>query len=172
MPPEDLDKVMALVAKYPRCWVFSDEIYSQLTYDGALSRTAGSQTSAQLGSWMVLVTSCGGASGLGTPKSALNYPEMRERTVAIDGFSKTYCMTGWRARTRMPCTVKSFRDDDLLTLARLGMNRSWLGGDARATCCPGASVHDTHHRVQCFLHTDRRYCSPFGTARYAGGDGH
>jgi aspartate/methionine/tyrosine aminotransferase len=25
---------MALVAKFPKCWVFSDEIYSQLTYDG------------------------------------------------------------------------------------------------------------------------------------------
>ena len=34
MPKEDLDKVMALVAKFPKCWVFSDEIYSQLTYDG------------------------------------------------------------------------------------------------------------------------------------------
>jgi aspartate aminotransferase len=67
MPEEDLDKAMALVAKWPRAYVFSDEIYSQLTYDG-----------------------------IGTPKSALNYPEMRDRTVAIDGFSKTYCMTGWR----------------------------------------------------------------------------
>ena len=109
MPPEDLDKVMALVAKYPRCWVFSDEIYSQLTYDGVLSHTAWSHTLAQPGSWLVLVTSYGGASGLGTPKSALNYPEMRDRTVAIDGFSKTYCMTGWRARTPMPCSVKSGR---------------------------------------------------------------
>ena len=24
------------------------------------------------------------------------YPEMRDRVVAVDGFSKTYCMTGWR----------------------------------------------------------------------------
>ena len=68
---EDLDKVMALVAKFPKCWVFSDEIYSQLTYDG-----------------------------IGTPASALEYPEMRDRVVAIDGFSKTYCMTGWRKPTR------------------------------------------------------------------------
>ena len=33
MPKEDLDKVMALCEKFPKCWVVSDEIYSQLTYD-------------------------------------------------------------------------------------------------------------------------------------------
>jgi aspartate aminotransferase len=67
MPKEDLDKVMAMLEAFPRCWVLSDEIYSQLTYDG-----------------------------IGTPSSALSYPSMRERTIAVDGFSKTYCMTGWR----------------------------------------------------------------------------
>ena len=25
-----------------------------------------------------------------------NVPNMRDRTILIDGFSKTYCMTGWR----------------------------------------------------------------------------
>jgi aspartate/methionine/tyrosine aminotransferase len=32
----------------------------------------------------------------GTYKSMLNYPGMTERTVVIDGFSKSFAMTGWR----------------------------------------------------------------------------
>ena len=48
------------------CWVLSDEIYARLTYDG---RDA---------------------------PSILSLPGMQERTVLVDGFSKTYAMTGWR----------------------------------------------------------------------------
>ena len=48
------------------CWVLSDEIYSFLTYTD------------------------------GPTFSLLNIPEMRERTIVVDGFSKTFCMTGWR----------------------------------------------------------------------------
>lgn len=45
---------------------FSDEIYSRLTYDGAPFRSLAS------------------------------FPGMRERTIVMNGFSKTYAMTGWR----------------------------------------------------------------------------
>lgn len=45
---------------------FSDEIYSQLIYDGLKFH------------------------------SIAEYPGMRERTVMMNGFSKTYAMTGWR----------------------------------------------------------------------------
>jgi aspartate/methionine/tyrosine aminotransferase len=48
------------------CWVLSDEIYTRLTYDG------------------VVAHSIAGVEG------------MLERTVVVDGFSKTYSMTGWR----------------------------------------------------------------------------
>ncbi len=48
------------------CWVLSDEIYGHLAYDG-----------------------------LAVPSIAA-LPEMLERTVICDGFSKTYAMTGWR----------------------------------------------------------------------------
>jgi aspartate aminotransferase len=48
------------------CWVFSDEIYARTVYDG-----------------------------LAVPSVAA-LPGMLERTVIIDGFSKTYAMTGWR----------------------------------------------------------------------------
>jgi len=48
------------------CWVLSDEIYAGLVYDGA---AAGSIAAL---------------------------PGMLERTIIVDGFSKTYGMTGWR----------------------------------------------------------------------------
>ena len=48
------------------CWVLSDEIYSRLIYDN-----------------------------LSAPSIA-SLPGMMERTIIVDGFSKTYAMTGWR----------------------------------------------------------------------------
>ncbi|GAB4469482.1 MAG: pyridoxal phosphate-dependent aminotransferase [Anaerolineales bacterium] len=48
------------------CWVLSDEIYSRLVYDGL------------------------------TAPSIAALPGMKERTILVDGFSKTYSMTGWR----------------------------------------------------------------------------
>lgn len=47
-------------------WVLSDEIYNQLLYDGLVA------------------------------PSIASIPGMQERTIIIDGFSKTYAMTGWR----------------------------------------------------------------------------
>jgi aspartate/methionine/tyrosine aminotransferase len=46
--------------------VMSDEIYCKITYDGVKAN------------------------------SVIGYPGMPERTVILDGFSKTYAMTGWR----------------------------------------------------------------------------
>ena len=34
--------------------------------------------------------------GNATASSVFNIPGMRDRTILVDGFSKTYCMTGWR----------------------------------------------------------------------------
>jgi aspartate aminotransferase len=48
------------------CWVMSDEIYSRVVYDG-----------------------------INVPSIA-SIPEMKSRTIIVDGFSKTYAMTGWR----------------------------------------------------------------------------
>ncbi len=65
IPLPDL-KHIAEKAQEHNAWVISDEIYSQLTYDG-----------------------------LDAPSIAA-LPGMLERTVLCDGFSKTYAMTGWR----------------------------------------------------------------------------
>jgi aspartate aminotransferase len=48
------------------CWVMSDEIYARISYDGL------------------------------EVSSIASLPGMRERTIIVDGFSKTYSMTGWR----------------------------------------------------------------------------
>lgn len=34
IPPEDLDAIAELAKANPQLWVFSDEIYAQLVYDG------------------------------------------------------------------------------------------------------------------------------------------
>lgn len=57
---------IAKIAQKYGCWILSDEIYSRTVYDG------------------VNAPSIASISG------------MAERTVVIDGFSKTYAMTGWR----------------------------------------------------------------------------
>ena len=57
---------IASAAMAHNCWVISDEIYARLAYDGQQVPSI--------------------ASLLG----------MAERTVIVDGFSKTYAMTGWR----------------------------------------------------------------------------
>jgi aspartate/methionine/tyrosine aminotransferase len=65
-PREEIDKLVAGLAEWPKAAILSDEIYGQLTYDGLAHR------------------------------SLLAYPEIRDRLILLDGWSKTYAMTGWR----------------------------------------------------------------------------
>ena len=48
-----------------RCWILSDEIYSEMLYEGEHSSVA-------------------------------SHPSLAGRTILVDGFSKTFAMTGWR----------------------------------------------------------------------------
>jgi aspartate/methionine/tyrosine aminotransferase len=57
---------IAIAAQRNNCWVLSDEIYARIVYDSA------------------------------TVPSIASLPGMQERTIIVDGFSKTYSMTGWR----------------------------------------------------------------------------
>ena len=59
-------EVIAAAARQFNFWIMSDEIYSRVAYDGA------------------------------RVPSIASLPGMMERTVIVDGFSKTYAMTGWR----------------------------------------------------------------------------
>jgi aspartate/methionine/tyrosine aminotransferase len=69
LTPSDLEAV-AEMAREHNLWVLVDEIYSRMIYDD-------------------------GAGG-GKHHSIASLPGMRERTIVLDGFSKTYAMTGWR----------------------------------------------------------------------------
>ena len=63
---DEFDRLVAGLADWPDVTVMSDEIYGQLLYDNH------------------------------EHVSLLAYPELRDRTVLLDGWSKTYAMTGWR----------------------------------------------------------------------------
>ena len=65
-PKEQIDKLVAGLRQHPHVAILSDEIYSEMLYDGR------------------------------THVSLLNYPEIRDRLIVLDGWSKTYAMTGWR----------------------------------------------------------------------------
>jgi aspartate/methionine/tyrosine aminotransferase len=65
-PKSEVDKLVAGLAKWPDVAVMSDEIYDHMVYDGE-------------------VHVC-----------LLSYPEIRDRLILLNGWSKTYAMTGWR----------------------------------------------------------------------------
>jgi len=66
VPRAQFDKLVAGLRKHPHVAIMSDEIYGQMTYDGR------------------------------EHVSLLTYPELRDRLILLDGWSKTYAMTGWR----------------------------------------------------------------------------
>jgi aspartate aminotransferase len=63
---EEITKLAHVLAKHPNVAILSDEIYSHQVYDGV------------------------------DFVSFLNFPELRDRTIILDGWSKTFAMTGWR----------------------------------------------------------------------------
>jgi len=65
-PKAEVDALVAGLERFPDVAVLSDEIYGQMTYDGLAH------------------------------VSLLTYPEIRDRLILLDGWSKTYAMTGWR----------------------------------------------------------------------------
>jgi len=65
MPPEELEKIAALCLRH-NLVVLTDEIYSELIYDGS------------------------------SHVSIASMPGMKERTVLLHGVSKAFAMTGWR----------------------------------------------------------------------------
>ena len=66
VPKAEIDRLVAGLERFPNVAIMSDEIYSCMVYDGA------------------------------EHVSLLNYPAIRDRLILLDGWSKTYAMTGWR----------------------------------------------------------------------------
>ena len=65
-PPEETDALARGLEAHPRVAVLSDEIYARILYERHRHR------------------------------SLLSYPALRDRVILLDGWSKTYAMTGWR----------------------------------------------------------------------------
>jgi aspartate aminotransferase len=65
VPKQEIDKLVAGLVRHPHVAVMSDEIYSEIVYEGA-------------------------------HVSLTTYPELRDQLILLDGWSKTYAMTGWR----------------------------------------------------------------------------
>ena len=65
-PQAEVEKLVNGLADWPDVAVMSDEIYSRMLYDGL------------------------------EHVSFLNYPTIRDRLIVLNGWSKTYAMTGWR----------------------------------------------------------------------------
>jgi aspartate aminotransferase len=65
-PKAEIDKLVKGLEKHPAVAIMSDEIYDVMTYDGEKHT------------------------------SLLAYPEIRDRLIVLNGWSKTWAMTGWR----------------------------------------------------------------------------
>src|SRR5215204_331124 len=65
-PKAEVDKLVAGLERHPNVAVMSDEIYDHMVYDGE------------------------------THVCLLTYPSIRDRVILLNGWSKTYAMTGWR----------------------------------------------------------------------------
>lgn len=91
MPREDVERVAALARKF-NCWVLSDEIYSRLIYSESSSGSGSGDVSSDSASNSATTSNADDDSVF----SIISLPGMKSRTILVDGFSKTYCMTGWR----------------------------------------------------------------------------
>jgi len=65
-PKREIETLVEGLARHPDVAILSDEIYGTMTYDGE------------------------------EHVSLLQYPQIRDRLIYLDGASKTYAMTGWR----------------------------------------------------------------------------
>jgi aspartate aminotransferase len=65
-PEAEVNKLVKGLARHPNVAILSDEIYSEMLYGGRKHI------------------------------SLLRFPELRDRVIMLDGWSKTYAMTGWR----------------------------------------------------------------------------
>jgi len=89
---QDYEEIAALAEKYD-FYILTDEIYSRLAF-GFHTHTAHFKGNT-----------------LPVTESILNQPGMQERTVLMDGFSKTYAMTGLRlgfAASKIPGFIPKF----------------------------------------------------------------
>ena len=66
MKKDKIDELVKILEEFPQTYILSDEIYSKIIFDNLMM------------------------------PSLLNYKKLFDRLIVLDGWSKTYCMTGWR----------------------------------------------------------------------------
>ena len=66
MNKKKIDELVKMLEKYPDVFIMSDEIYSKIIFNDQLM------------------------------PSFINYESIRDRLIILEGWSKTFCMTGWR----------------------------------------------------------------------------
>ncbi len=66
MNKEKINDLVKVLEKYPKIAILSDEIYSRIIFDG------------------------------NSMPSLIQYESIRDRLIILEGWSKTFCMTGWR----------------------------------------------------------------------------
>ncbi|MDC1047299.1 pyridoxal phosphate-dependent aminotransferase [Alphaproteobacteria bacterium] len=66
MNREKIDEIVKMLENYPDVFIMSDEIYSKIIFDDQKM------------------------------PSFINYESIRDRLIILEGWSKTFCMTGWR----------------------------------------------------------------------------
>tara|TARA_Y100001970_G_C14154335_1_gene814633 strand:- start:446 stop:1603 length:1158 start_codon:yes stop_codon:yes gene_type:complete len=66
MDKRKIEKLVSMLEKYPEVFILSDEIYSKIIFEDK------------------------------NMPSLLKYESLRDRLIVLEGWSKTFCMTGWR----------------------------------------------------------------------------
>ena len=66
MDKEKIDSIVKMLEKYPDIFILSDEIYSKIIFQDKIM------------------------------PSFMNYESLKNRLIILEGWSKTFCMTGWR----------------------------------------------------------------------------
>ena len=106
----EVKKLVAGLARHPDVAILSDEIYSEMLYGGRKHI------------------------------SLLRFPELRDRVIMLDGWSKTYAMTGWRMGYAVwPGNLAEHGDAPCHQLPFLRQRRRPVGGRGRPERPPGRS---------------------------------
>ncbi len=119
-PKSEIDALVEGLAGHPGIAIMSDEIYDVMTYDGEKHT------------------------------SLLNYPQIRDRLIVLNGWSKTWAMTGWRMGW-------SIWPDDLLdSMRKLAVN-CWSCVNAPSQYAGIAAIDGPQDAVQAMMTAfDRR----------------
>lgn len=113
-PKAEIDKLVAGLVAHPQVVVLSDEIYDVMTYDGEAHT------------------------------SLLTYPDIRDRLIVLNGWSKTWAMTGWRLGW-------SVWPDDLIGYVRKLAVNCWSCVNAPAQIAGVAAIDGPQNAVEDML---------------------